>query len=97
MIIAADAVYGATKIRWYNRKRGIRSNIPVDRRARRHPKRGRPFWFGPEVYKKHNAVERFFSGIEAFKTIVPRYGRYEHSFRGLIHLACSVSIRRVLG
>ena len=48
-------------------------------------------------YKKRNAVERFFSWIEAFKKIVPRYERYEHSFMGLIHLACSVMIARVVG
>jgi len=38
--------------------------------------------------------ERFFSWIEAFKKIAPRY---EHSFMGLIHLACSVMIGRILG
>jgi len=54
-------------------------------------------WFDPELYKKRNAVEWFFSWIEAFKKIVPRYERYEHSFLGLIHLACNVMIARVLG
>lgn len=68
------------------------SNIPVNWRNRKHPKQGRPFRFGPEVYKKHNAVERFFSWIEAFKKIVPRYERYKHSFRGLIRLACAIMI-----
>ena len=61
------------------------------------PKRGRPVWFEPKLYKKRSAVERLFSGIEAFKKIVPRYERYERSFMGLIHLACSVMIARVLG
>jgi transposase len=96
-IISADAAYDAQEIRQYNRKRGIKSNIPANRRSRRYPKRGRPFWFDPELYKKRSAVERFFSWIEAFKKIVPRYERYEHSFRGLIHLACSVMIARILG
>jgi len=96
-IISADAAYDAREIRQYNRKRGIKSNLLVNRRARRHPKRGRPFWFDPELYKKRSAVERFFSWIEAFKKIVPRYERYEHSFLGLIRLACSVMIGRILG
>ncbi|WP_342686028.1 IS5 family transposase [Methanoculleus sp. UBA291] len=96
-IISADAAYDARAIRQYNRKRGIKSNIPVNRRSRRQPKRGRPVWFDPELYKKRSAVERFFSWIEAFKKIVPRYERYEHSFQGLIHLACSVMIGRILG
>ena len=93
-IISADAVYDAQEIRQYNRKRGIKSNIPVNRRSRKQPKRGRPFWFDPELYKKFRAVERFFSWIETFKKIVPRY---ERSFFGLIHLACSIMIARVLG
>ncbi len=96
-IISADATYDAREIRQYNRDRGIKSNIPVNRRSRKYPKRGRPVWFDPELYKKRNAVEWFFSWIEAFKKIVPRYERYEHSFLGLIHLACSVMIARVLG
>jgi len=96
-IISADAAYDAREIRQYNRNRGIKSNIPVNQRSRKQPKRGRPFWFDPELYKKRSAVERFFSWIEAFKKIVPRYERYEHSFFGLIHLACSVMIARVLG
>ena len=96
-IISADAAYDAREIRQYNRNRGIKSNIPVNQRSRKQPKRGRPFWFDPELYKKRSAVERFFSWIEAFKKITPRYERYEHSFMGLIHLACSVMIGRILG
>jgi len=96
-IISADAAYDAREIRQYNRKRGIKTNIPVNKRSRKHPKRGRPVGFDPELYKKRSAVERFFSWIEAFKKIVPRYERYEHSFRGLIHLACAVMIGRILG
>jgi transposase len=66
-IISADAAYDARKIRQYNRKRRTKSNIPINQRSRKQPKRGRPFWFDPELYKKRSAVERFFSWIEAFK------------------------------
>jgi transposase len=97
IIISADAAYDAREIRQYNRKRGIKSNIPINRRYRKQPKRGRPVWFDPELYKKRSAVERFFSWIEAFKKIVPRYERYKRSFMGLIHLACGVMVGRILG
>jgi len=96
-LISIDAVYDAQEIRQYNRKRGIKSNIPVNRRARKHPKRERSFWFDLELYKKRSAVERFFSWIEAFKKIVPRYKLYKHSVLGLIHLTCGVMIRSILG
>ncbi len=95
-IISANAAYDAREIHQYNRNRGIRSNILVNRRSRRYPKQGRPFWFGPELYKEPSAVERFLSWLKAFKKIVPRYERYEHSFLGLIYLACSVMIGRIL-
>ena len=96
-IISADAAYDTLEIRQYNRKRGIKSNIPVNRRTRKYPKRWRPVWFDPELYKKCSTIERFFSWIEAFKKITPRYECYEHSFLGLICLACVVMIGRILG
>ena len=93
LAISADAAYDAKEILQYNRKREIKINIPVNKRSRRHPKRGRPFWFDPELYKKCNAIERFFSRSKVFKKIVPRY---EHSFLGLIYLACIIMIQRAL-
>ena len=89
-IISADAAYDAREIRQYNQKRGIKTNIPVNKRSRKHPKRGRPVGFDPELYKKRSAVERFFSWIEAFKKSTPRYEHYEHSYLGLMQLACSI-------
>jgi len=86
-IISVDGVYNAREIRQYNRNRGIKSNIPVNRRSRKYPKRGRPFGLDQELYKKRNAFERFFSWIEAFKKITLRYEHYETSFLVLIHLA----------
>lgn len=69
--ISADAAYDAREIHHYHRKRGIKGNIPVNRRSRRHPKQGRSVLFDLELYKKHSVIERFFSGIEAFKKIAP--------------------------
>ncbi len=81
-VISADAAYDSHEIRQYNRKRGIKSNMPVNPRRRHHPKRGRPVWFDRDLYRKRGAIERFFSWIEAFKKLVPRYERYDHSFLG---------------
>ncbi len=97
MIISADAAYDAREIRQYNWKQGIKRKIPAKRISRRHPKRWRPFGFYPEFYKKRSIIERFFSWIEAFKKITPRYERYEMSFIGLIQLACAMTIWRLLG
>ena len=96
LITSVDPAYDAREIRQYNQKRGIKSNIPINKRSRKHPKRGKSVWFDPELYKERNAVERFFSWTEAFKTIVSRYERYEHSFFDLIHLAYAIMIRRFM-
>jgi len=60
-IISAGAAYDAREIRQYNRKRGVKSNISVSRRAQRYPETRGSFWFDPELCKKLSAVERFFS------------------------------------
>jgi len=57
--ISADAAYDARNTRQYNRNRGIRSNIPANRRFRRLQNE-RSFWFDQELYKERNAIERFF-------------------------------------
>jgi hypothetical protein len=41
-ILSEDTTYDAREIRQYNRKRRVKSNIPVNRRSRKQPKRGRP-------------------------------------------------------
>jgi len=51
MVISADAAHDAREIRQYNRKQGIKSNIPINRRFQRHPKRGKPFRLDPKLYK----------------------------------------------
>jgi hypothetical protein len=38
--VTADTMYDTVKIREYNRKRGIKSNIPVNRRNRKKKKKG---------------------------------------------------------
>jgi predicted transcriptional regulator len=40
--VTADGMYDTAKIRKYNRKRGIKSNIPVNKRNQKKKKRGRP-------------------------------------------------------
>ena len=40
--VTRDPAYDSREIRTYLRKRGVKVNIPVNRRSRRKPKRGRP-------------------------------------------------------
>jgi transposase len=96
-LVNADAAYDSTDIREYNRKRGIKSNIPVNPRNCKKKKRGRPKKLDKDIYKGRSAVERFFSWIEAYKKILPRYERLEDSYLGLVTLSSIVMLWRVLG
>ncbi|AKB81125.1 putative IS1648 transposase [Methanosarcina barkeri 3] len=60
--MTADAMYDAAKIRKYNRKRGIKSNIPINKRNRTKMKRERPIKVDQEDYKSKSIVERFLAG-----------------------------------
>lgn len=94
-MINGDKAYDSEEIRNYNRNRGIVSNIPVNKRNRKNPKIGRPFRLNKEDYKGRSVIERFFSWIEAFRKIYPRYERLEQSYLGLVLLACSLMLWRV--
>jgi len=93
----ADVAYDTSEIRSYNRGRGIKSNIPVNKRNTKKQKLGRPKKFDKEMYKKRSAIERFFSWIESFRKIFPRYEVIEESYLGLIFLTSILILWRVLG
>ncbi|RPJ71897.1 MAG: IS4/IS5 family transposase [Alphaproteobacteria bacterium] len=71
--VTADGMYDTAKIRKYNRRRGIKSNIPVNKRNEKKKKRGRPIKVDQEEYKKKSAIERFFSWIESCEKVFPGY------------------------
>ena len=63
-----------------NRKRRIKSIIPVNKRNRKKKKKGRPIKVDKQEYKKKSIVERFFSWIESCKKVLPRYEIKEESY-----------------
>ncbi len=50
--VTADAMYDIAKIRKQNRKIGIKSNIPVNKRNQKKKKRGGPIKVDQEEYKR---------------------------------------------
>ena len=95
--VMADAAYDSEEIRKYNRKRGIKTNIPVNEINRMKRRVGRPIKYDKEEYKKRNAVERFFRWIGLYKRIFLKYEQLEVSYLGLVQLACAMMLWRVLG
>jgi hypothetical protein len=94
--VSADAIYDTAKIRKYNRKRGIKSNIPVNKRNQKKKKRGRPIKTDKEEYKKKSALDRFLSWIESCKKVFPRYEIKEKSYWGIVMLAAIIRLHEVL-
>jgi transposase len=94
--INADTAFDTEDIRIYLRKRGIKANIPVNKRNRKQPKLGRPFRFDKASYANRAAVERFNSWIESFKRILVRFERLKVTFLAFVNLACMMILWRVL-
>lgn len=90
-------MYDTAKIRKYNLKRGIKSNIPVNKRNQKKKKKGRLIKVDQEEYKKKSAIERFFSWIESRKKVFPRYEIKEISYLGVILFAAIIRLNEVLG
>ena len=90
-------MYDTAEIRKCNRKRGIKSNIPVNKRNRKKKKRGRPIKVDWEEFKKKSAIERFFSWIESYKKVFPRYEIKETSYLGVVMFAAIMRLNQVLG
>jgi transposase len=95
--VTADGAYDTAEIRKYNRRRGIKSNIPVNKRNRKKKKKGRPIKVDSEEYKEKSVVERFFSWIESCKKVYPRYEIKETSYLGVVILAAIIRLQEVLG
>ncbi len=95
--INCDCAYDSDEIRSYNKRRGIKSNIPVNERNRKNKKRGRPKRFKQLDYKFRRSVERAFAWLTSFKRLALRYEVKEKSFIGLLDLASALILWRVLG
>ena len=95
--MTADGMYDTAKIRKCNRRRGRKSNIPVNKRNQKNKKRGRSIKVDLEEYKKKSAVDRFFSWIESCKKVFPRYEIKEISYLGVVMLAAIMRLDKVLG
>ena len=89
-------MYDTADIRKYNRRRGIKSNIPVNKRNRKKKKKGRPIKVDWEELKK-STIERFFSWIESYKKVFPRYEVKEISYLGVVTLAAIMRVNQGLG
>jgi hypothetical protein len=83
--INAEPAFDTEDTRIYLRKSGIKANIPINKRNRKQPKRGRPFRFDKASYACRAAVERLKSGIESFKRLLVRFERLKEIFLAFVN------------
>jgi transposase len=85
--VTGDSAYDTRDGRAYLSRRGIKANIPVNIRNRR----GRPYRFDLEAYKRmKSSVERFFGWLKSFRRIIIRYERLAITYRAFINIACII-------
>lgn len=84
----------ARKLLW---NRGVRPNIPENKRNRKRPKRGRKRHFDSKVYKKRFVNERTFAWIDKFKRLLVRFERRAVYWMGFHLLAYTlINLRNLL-
>ena len=89
--VLADAAYDNNEIRLYLRRRGIKSNIPCNKRNWKTAKIGRPTRFNQKSYKKRGCIERFSGWLKfGLRGLATRYERLNTCFMGLLNLACFI-------
>ncbi len=94
--VYADTKYAMPLNRFYLDGKQIRSQIPdPPTKTRKRP--GRPRLFDKEGYHgvRYN-VERFFGWLENYRKVATRYERLPNVLLGLVRLACSMILWRVL-
>jgi IS5 family transposase len=94
----ADGAYDTREVRRHLRWRGIRASIPKNPRARRRPRRGRPYRFCQATYRvAWAAAERFFAWLKGgFRRLALRYERLSSTFAALVYPACFLIAWRLL-
>ena len=84
----------ARKLLW---NRGVRPNVPENKRNRKRPKRGRKRHFDFKVYKKRFVNERTFAWIDKFKRLLVRFERRAVYWMGFHLLAYTlINLRNLL-
>jgi len=90
--VYADAVYDTKNIRKYLRNRDITSNIPVNKRNRKKPKKGRKFAKNKDYASVRGGVERSFAWLKTrYKKIQTRYEFKSENFIAFINFAIFIS------
>ncbi len=77
--------------------RGVRPNIPENKRNRKYAKRGRKRYFNRDVYKRRFVIERDFAWVDKFRSLLIRFERKDVYWLGLHFIAFTlINLRELL-
>ena len=97
-IFNADSSFDSSEARKMLWNRGVRPNIPENRRNRKRVKRGRKRYFNREVYKQRFVIERDFAWIDKFRSLLIRFERKDIYWLGLHYIAFTlINLRELFG
>lgn len=83
----ADSAFDTKESRKLLWNRGVRPNIPENKRNRKRSKRGRKRHFDAAIYKQRFVNERTFAWIDKFKRLLIRFERKKIYWMGFHFLA----------
>lgn len=86
--MAADRGYDFACVRRWLSRFGVRVVIPQRRPDPRHrPRRGRPFAFDRELYRRRDAVERCVGWLKESRRLATRYEKLAVSYLAVVRVA----------
>lgn len=81
----ADSIYDTKSNRNFLRKKDIISNIPINKRNRKYPKKGRKITINDDYVSVRGAIERVFGWLKMrFRKLETRYEYYAKNFDAFI-------------
>jgi transposase len=83
--VVADRGYDAARIRKWLRERGIKATIPE--RSGKKPRRGRPYVFRADTYKRRNVIERCIGWLKECRRLATRYEKKALHYLAMIKMA----------
>ena len=93
----ADSSFDTKDVRKLLWNRGLKPNIPENKRNRKKPKRGRKRHFNAKMYAKRFVTERTFAWIDKFRRLLVRYEQKSVYFRGFHLIAYTlINLRHLL-
>jgi transposase len=96
-IFNADSAFDTREARKLLWNRGVKPNIPENKRNRKTVKRGRKRHFNRDVYKRRFVSERSFAWVDVFKMLLIRFERKAVYCLGFHHLGFAlINFRNML-